>query len=67
MSSARESVVFSTDSMLLRAAPATKTTEDLVGDFMPWVPRFGCSVLELVRNIWWCGSGPVNLRKRDTL
>ena len=47
----------------VRAEPATKATDDLVGVNMPWVPRFRCSGVELVRERWWEGICPVNLRE----
>ena len=46
----------------VRAEPATKATDDLVGVNMPWVPRFRCMGVELVREIWLEGRRPVNLR-----
>ena len=39
----------------LRADSATKTTDDLDGVFMPWVPRFKWRGWEELRERWWEG------------
>ena len=46
----------------LRADPATKTTDDLDGVFMPWVPRFRWRGCEVLRDRWWEGRCPGYLK-----
>jgi hypothetical protein len=62
ISSARESIFSMMSVKSLRADPATKTTDDLVGVFIPCVPRLRWRGLELVRERWWEGRRPANLR-----
>ena len=62
MSSAIELIFFITISKSLRADPATKTTDDLVGAIIPCVPRLRWRGVELVRERWWEGRCPGNLR-----
>jgi hypothetical protein len=57
----KESIFFIIFCRSLRADPATKTTDDLVGAIMPWVPRSRWRGLELVRERWWEGRWPANL------
>ena len=49
---AKESTLALTDCKSCRADPATKTTEQVLGVFIPWVPRVRRSGLELVRDTW---------------
>ena len=66
MSSARELIFSITPAKSLIADPATKTTDDLVGAIMPCVPRSRWRGLELLREIWWEGRWPGNLRGENT-
>jgi hypothetical protein len=61
MSSARESILFMILCKYLRAEPATKTTDDLVGVIMPCVPRLRWRGVELLRERWGEGRWPGNL------
>ena len=63
----KESIFFKIFCRSLRADPATKTTDDLVGAIMLWVPRSMWRRLVLVRERWWEGRRPVNLRGRKGL
>ena len=62
ISLASESCLFMIIFKSFRADPATKTTDDLVGVIIPWVPRFRLCGVELVRDRWWEGRHPGNLR-----
>ena len=65
ISSARESIFNMIFFKSLRADPATKTTDDLVGVIIPCVPRLRWRGLELVRERWWEERRPGYLRVRN--
>ena len=62
MSLARESILDIIFFKSLRADPATKTTDDLVGVIIPFVPRLRWRGVDLVRERWWEGRRPIKLR-----